>query len=98
MQRLLDIGDEDDFKDMPPTGDGVLGGADAYTGGNEEFRFEDDVLPAAEYGAAPAADYGDYGSGPTAVYGTNGAAPAAASYAAPFSAQFGVCSFPLHLS
>ena len=93
MQRLLDTGgygSDDDFKNTPPTGDGVLGGADAYAGGNEAFRIEDDALPAADYAAAPAADYNSYSAGP-AAYGANGAAPAAATYAAPASANYGGC-------
>jgi hypothetical protein len=44
--------DEDDFNDTFPTGDGVLGGRDAYAGGgddeetNEAFRVDDSPMPA----------------------------------------------------
>lgn len=43
-QRLLSgDGDksDDEFKSVPPTGDGVLGGPDAYAAGNEAFRIGD---------------------------------------------------------
>lgn len=45
---------DEDFKPTPPTGDGVLGGRDAYAGGadtNEAFRVDHNPLP----GAAPGA-------------------------------------------
>ncbi|BDA48901.1 probable proline-rich protein PRCC at C-terminar half [Coccomyxa sp. Obi] len=79
--RLLAVDDDDDFKDMPPSGDGVLGGPEAYAGGNEAFRVDDVGEAVAGYEGAPATDYGSYGS---AAYGSYGAAPTA-SYAASYN-------------
>ena len=45
---------DDEFRPTPPTGDGVLGGREAYVGnGNEAFRIadDDDAVPSA--GARP---------------------------------------------
>lgn len=85
VQRLLSTGgyeSDEDFKSTPPSGDGVLGGADAYAGGNEAFRVDDVPQPAATYGAAPAMDHGSYNAAPAADYGGYGGMPAAAQYAA----------------
>ncbi len=82
LQRLLAVDDDDDFKDMPPSGDGVLGGPEAYAGSNEAFRVDDVGEAAADYEGAPATDYGSYGSA------AHAAAPSA-SYAAPHNAHYG---------
>lgn len=67
---------------MPPSGDGVLGGPEAYAGGNEAFRVDDVGEAVTGYEGAPATDYRSYDS---AAYG---AAPAA-SHAAPHNGHYG---------
>ena len=46
-QRLMVTADDDDFRDAPPTGDGVLGGREAYQGAgdNEAFRMDEGPMP-----------------------------------------------------
>ena len=82
LQRLLAVDDDDDFKDMPPSGDGVLGGPEAYADDNEAFRVKDVGEALAGSAGTPATDYGSYGS---AAYS---AAPKA-SYAAPHNGHYG---------
>jgi hypothetical protein len=60
VQRLLPgegADSDDEFKSVPPSGDGVLSGADAYAGGNEAYRVDDKEEPvSAEYNTSAAAE------------------------------------------